>query len=142
MTGKRLALTIVLGVVGLALSIGALVGGALWLSADRRALAHEFLGSVRNGRYDLAYELTSKELRATTPLAAFEAYLDDRVPNVRQSTSEWINGETGDLFTRNCMDAWLSGPGLDDDSVYLIMVKQGGEWRITEVTDVQISECD
>ena len=34
------------------------------------------------------------------------------MPNVRQSTSEWINGETGDLFTHNCMEAWLSGPGL------------------------------
>jgi len=142
MNRKRLVLLFVLGALALSLLVGALVGGLLWLSADRREITHQFLGSVRTGRYDLAYELTSQRLRATTPPALFQSYVDGRVPNARRSTSDWINGEVGDLFTHSCMEAWLSGPGLDSDKVYLLMVKEGEVWRINELTTVEVSDCD
>ena len=139
--GKLLALLIGAAVLATALLVGLLVVLILWWTADARELTHRFLGSVRIARYDLAYELTSRQLRATVPPAAFQAYVDGRAPNVRRSTSDWINGGS-EGFSTQCVEAWLSGPGLDSDEVYLLLVKEDEVWRVTDVTAVEPAECE
>lgn len=142
MKGKHLALFIGLMIVGAAVVIGLLVGVIYWLTADMRDVTHQFLGSVRVGRYDLAYQLTTEQLRGTVAPAAFQAYVDGRVPNVRRSTSEWINGESGNGWSEYCVEAWLSGNGLNDDKVYVIVAKESGVWRVADVTTVELDLCE
>lgn len=113
----------------------------LWLSADLRAATHEFLAEARAGQYERAHELASAHLRATVPPTAFPAYVDAAAPSLAGSTGEWINGFSGS-GSRQCIEAWLTGPNVLVDPVYLILVDEGGTWRVDAVTGDEPSLCN
>ena len=138
---KRPLLLLLLGIPALLLAIGALVGLSLWLSVGMRDTTHRFLGAMRTGQYDMAYQLTSAEVKATVPPDQFVAWVDRSAPNVRRSISDWVNGYSTGSFLSACMDVWLYGSGEGHTPVYLLLVKQNGSWLVTTVTEREPSEC-
>lgn len=109
----------------------------LWLSADMRDTTHRFLDHARKGREDEAYAMLTSSMQARVPRSAFASYVDRNAPGLRASGGEWINGFSGEL-TRTCMEVWLDG---GHGTVYVILDKENGVWRVDDVTSVEIDLC-
>lgn len=139
---KRTLWTVGLSLVGSVALGGIIVAMVLFFSEAMRDVTHRFLGAVRMGRPDLAYAMTSARLQARVPAAAFPAYLERAAPNVRASTSEWINGFAGGSG-EECMDVWLTmSSSALPSSVYLILISENGQWRVDEITMSEPAMCD
>ncbi|MBI2897816.1 MAG: hypothetical protein HYY06_29930 [Deltaproteobacteria bacterium] len=139
---RRALLGIAIGTPALGALGGVIAGLVLWLSAGIREVTHQFLGALRAGRPDVAYALTSAELRARVPPQQLLAYVDRDAPNVRGSQSEWINGFAGGSGDEWCLDVWLSRADGWPTSVYLILVSENDQWRVSEVTAAEPAMCD
>jgi hypothetical protein len=124
---------------GLALA-GGITGVILWLTADMRETTHKFLGDLRAGRDDDAYAMTTASFQSRVPRAAFSSYVDARSRGLRASQSEWINGSSGGIG-RACMEVWVDDHG-DDTTLYVLIEKERGEWRVDDLTESAIPECD
>ncbi len=121
--------------------VAAVVGLVMWGSADMREVSHGLLGHVRAHHDGDAYALVSRGLRATVGEADFSSYLDRNIPHARASEGEWINGFNGD-FSDACVEVWLTRGGWIRETVYVVLVKEDGAWRVAAVTEDEPDECD
>ena len=126
-------------VVG-SLALSALIAGlVLWLNADMREQTHLFLGHARARQDHEAYALTTRAFQQRVPEEGFGAYVDQSAPGVRLRSGEWINGHNGSIGAA-CMEVWLddASPG----TVYVLLVKEGGLWRVNDVTHTEVAACE
>ena len=128
----------VLGPLGLGAVITALV---LYFSANMRDRTHELLAHLRADRDADAWAMATPALQQQIPREAFPAWLDARVPGIRQSTGEWINGFSGG-GGQECMEVWLHGDDLVDSTVYVILEDVDDVWRVADITYVELPMCD
>lgn len=139
---KKILMIVLGSIVAAAALGGAITGLILWLTADMREVTHRFLGHVRAGRDDLAYPMLSEGLRARVSPATFDSYVSRRAPRLRESRGEWINGFGGNL-SRECGEVWLEHGEAGDSTLYVLLEKEGGVWRVGALTENEdeFGEC-
>ncbi|MCA9606778.1 MAG: hypothetical protein KC619_14330 [Myxococcales bacterium] len=134
-------LLLILGSFGSGGVTAVVVALVMYFSADIRDRTHAFLADLRTGSDADAWAMTTPSFQERVPREAMPGWIDQRVPSVRRSTGEWINGFSGggDGW---CMEVWLHGDGLEVSTVYVILREVDDVWRVDEITYDELPMCE
>ena len=132
--GKILGAGCVVALLGSA-AIGAFVWFIIQTTAPPRDAGHAFLGHLRTGNIDAAYDATTMSYKARVDRKTFEKEVLKR-PQLAASTDATFNNTS---ISNNwaCIHGSLDPSG----SIFMALEEDGGTWRIADFDQAPVNAC-
>jgi len=133
----------VIGVVVAVLGLVALIGGIAFVimkaTGPARDAGHAFLGELRDGDYQAAWESAGSTMKADVSAAELRVIMDREFPEAAKSTDATFNS-TSISNSNACLSGSLTTPS-GSAPIYMRLEKENGTWRVVSLANEQVQGC-